>query len=74
MSLSRQRERAMFRRLNDTAKMKTVLQHLENAEQEEKLNDFEITRSNRLKDMAFALLIFCSAIVMVSIVTFIFIK
>lgn len=74
MSLSRQRERAMFRRLNDPAKMKTVLQHLENAEDNEKLNDFEIKRSNRLKDMAFALLIFCSAIVMISIVTFIFTK
>ena len=74
MSLSRQREREMFRRLNDTAKMKVVLERIDKAEDNEKLNDFEIKRSNRLKDMAFALLIFCSAIVMVSIVTFIFIK
>jgi hypothetical protein len=72
MSLSRQRERAMFRRLNDPAKMKTVLQHLENVEDNEKLNDFEIKRSNRLKDMAFALLIFTSGIIMISIVTYFF--
>ena len=64
----------MFRRLNDPAKMKTVLQHLENVEDNEKLNDFEIKRSNRLKDMAFALLVFCSGIVMISIVTYFFTK
>ena len=62
----------MFRRLNDPAKMKTVLQHLENVEDNEKLNDIEIKRSNRLKDMAFALLIFTSGIIMISIVTYFF--
>lgn len=62
----------MFMRLNDPAKMKTVLQHLENVEDNEKLNDFEIKRSNRLKDMAFALLIFTSGIIMISIVTYFF--
>lgn len=74
MSLSRQREREMFRRLNDTAKMKVVLERIENAEENEKLNDFEIKRSNKLKDISFGLLLFCSLIIMVSIVTFIFIK
>ena len=74
MSLSRQREREMFRRLNDRAKMKVVLDRIDKAEDTEKLNDFEIKRSNRLKVMAFALLVFCSAIVMVSIVTFIITK
>jgi len=74
MSLSRQRKREMFRRLNDPAKMKVVLERIDKAEDIEKLNDFEIKRSNRLKDMAFALLIFCSGIVMISIVTYFFTK
>jgi len=72
MSLSRQREREMFRRLNDPSKMKVVLDRIDKAEDNEKLNDFEIKRSNRLKDMAFALLIFTSGIIMISIVTYFF--
>lgn len=74
MSLSRQRERAMFRRLNDPAKMRVVLENLENAEQQEKLNQFEQRRNERLQDMAFSLLIFSSGIVMISIVTYVFTK
>ena len=74
MSLSRQREREMFRRLNDPAKMRVVLERMEKAEDSKKLDDFEIKRSNRLKDMAFALLVFCSGIVLISIVTYLFIK
>jgi hypothetical protein len=74
MSLSRQQKRAMFRRLNDNAKMQVVLDRIDNANDIEKLNDFEIKRSNRLKDMAFALLVFCSGIVMISIVTYFFTK
>ena len=74
MSLSRQRERAMFRRLNDNAKMQVVLDRIDNVNDIQKLNDFEIKRSNRLKDMAFALLVFCSGIVMISIVTYFFTK
>jgi ATP-dependent Zn protease len=72
MSLSRQQKRAMFRRLNDNAKMQVVLDRIDNVNDNEKLNDFEIKRSNRLKDMAFALLVFCSGIVMISIVTYFF--
>jgi hypothetical protein len=72
MSLSRQQKRAMFRRLNDNAKMQVVLDRIDNVNDIEKLNDFEIKRSNRLKDMAFALLVFCSGIVMISIVTYFF--
>jgi hypothetical protein len=74
MSLSRQRQREMFRRLNDPAKMKVVLERIEKVEDNKKLDDFEIKRSNRLKDMAFALLVFCSGIVMMSIVTYLFTK
>jgi hypothetical protein len=74
MSLSRQREREMFRRLNDPAKMRVVLERIEKVEDNKKLDDFEIKRSNRLKDMAFALLVFCSGIVMMSIVTYLFTK
>lgn len=74
MSLSRQRERAMFRRLNDPAKMRVVLENLENAEQREKLNQFEQRRNERLKDMAFSLLVFSCGIVMISIVTYVFTK
>lgn len=74
MSLSRQRERAMFRRLNDSAKMRTVLENLENAEQQEKLNKFEEKRNGRLQDMAFSLLVFSCGIVMISIVTYVFTK
>jgi hypothetical protein len=74
MSLSRQREREMFRRLNDPAKMRVVLERIEKVEDNKKLDDFEIKRSNRLKDMAFALLVFCSSIVMMSIVTYFFTK
>ena len=62
----------MFRRLNDPSKMKVVLDRIDKAEDNEKLNDFEIKRSNRLKDMAFALLIFTSGIIMISIVTYFF--
>ena len=72
MSLSRQQKRAMFRRLNDNAKMQVVLDRIDNVNDNEKLNDFEIKRSNRLKDMAFALLIFTSGIIMISIVTYFF--
>jgi hypothetical protein len=74
MSLSRQRQREMFRRLNDPAKMRVVLERIEKVEDNKKLDDFEIKRSNRLKDMAFALLVFCSGIVMISIVTYLFTK
>jgi hypothetical protein len=74
MSLSRQQKNAMFRRLNDPAKMKVVLERMDKAEDIQKLNDFEIKRSNRLKDMAFALLVFCSGIVMISIITYFFTK
>jgi hypothetical protein len=74
MSLSRQREREMFRRLNDHTKMRVVLERIEKVEDNKKLDDFEIKRSNRLKDMAFALLVFCSGIVMISIVTYLFTK
>jgi hypothetical protein len=74
MSLSRQREREMFRRLNDPAKMRVVLERIEKVEDNKKLDDFEIKRSNRLKDMAFALLVFCSGIVMISIVAYLFTK
>jgi hypothetical protein len=74
MSLSRQREREMFRRLNDPAKMKVVLERMGKLEDNKKLDDFEIKRSNRLKDMAFALLVFCSGIVLISIVTYLFTK
>lgn len=64
----------MFRRLNDPAKMKVVLDRIESAEQIEKLNEFELNRNNRLKDMAFALLLFSSSIVMSSIVVYYFTK
>jgi hypothetical protein len=74
MSLSRQREREMFRRLNDPAKMRVVLDRIEKAEDNKRLDDFEIKRSNRLKDMAFALLVFCSGVVLISIVTYLFTK
>jgi hypothetical protein len=74
MSLSRQQKNAMFRRLNDPAKMRVVLDRMEKAEDNKKLDDFEIKRSIRLKDMAFALLVFCSGIVMMSIVTYFFTK
>ncbi len=74
MSLSRQRQREMFRRLNDPAKMRVVLERIEKVEDNKKLDDFEIKRSNRLKDMAFALLVFCCGIVMISIVTYLFTK
>lgn len=74
MGLSRQRERDMFRRLNDPAKMKVVFERMEKAEQLEKLNQFEQRRNERLKDMAFSLLIFSSGIVMISIVTYVFTK
>jgi hypothetical protein len=74
MSLSRQRQREMFRRLNDPAKMRVVLERIEKIEDNKKLDDFEIKRSNRLKDMAFALLVFCSGIVLISIVTYLFTK
>jgi hypothetical protein len=72
MSLSRQQKRAMFRRLNDSAKMEVVLELINNVNYNKKLNDFEKKRSNRLKDMAFALLVFCSGIVLISIVTYLF--
>jgi hypothetical protein len=74
MSLSRQQKNAMFRRLNDPAKMRVVLERMEKAEDIQKMNDFEIKRSNRLKDMAFALLVFCSGVVLISIVTYLFTK
>lgn len=74
MGLSRQRERDMFRRLNDPAKMKVVFERMEKAEQLEKLNQFEQRRNERLQDMAFSLLIFSSGIIMISIVTYVFTK
>jgi hypothetical protein len=74
MSLSRQREREMFRRLNDPSKMRVVLERMEKVEDSKKLDDFEVKRSNRLKDMAFALLVFCSAIVLISVVAYLFTK
>lgn len=67
MSLSRQQKRAMFRRLNDMAKMEVVLDRIENVQDNEKLNQFEQRRNERLKDMAFSLLVFISGFVMANI-------
>jgi hypothetical protein len=67
MSLSRQQKRAMFRRLNDMAKMEVVLDRIENVQDNEKLNQFEQRRNERLKDMAFSLLVFIFGFVMANI-------
>ena len=72
MSLSRQRERAMFRRLNDTAKMKVALERMEEAEQFEKLNKFEAKHFKKIEDTAFSLLIFVSFFTMANILLYFF--
>ena len=49
------------------AKMEVVLDRIENVQDNEKLNQFEQRRNERLKDMAFSLLVFIFGFVMANI-------